>query len=124
LAPLGYDFNFDYKTCFKFSKQSNINSNLFFSQRHHNKHDNRSGSGGNKGPPVRGAVQMGRSGPTGGGSGGIINPLDGPLSPIEDVSPSLEAAEQESMRYHQVWLFHTLLLYSANSKIILLKGKL
>jgi hypothetical protein len=48
---------------------------------------------------------MGRGGPTSGGGGGIANPLDGPLSPIEDVSPSLEAAEQESMRYHQVCFF-------------------
>ena len=36
------------------------------------------------------------------GRSGSNNPLDGPLSPIQDVSPSLEAAEQESMRYSQV----------------------
>jgi hypothetical protein len=69
--------------------------NLYFNLQRHGKGEGRGGGGkgGGGAPPTRGTVQMGR---------GAGNPLDGPLSPIQDVSPSLEAEEQESMRYSQV----------------------
>jgi len=68
---------------------------LYFNWQRHGKGAGRGGGGkgGGGAPPTRGTVQMGR---------GAGNPLDGPLSPIQDVSPSLEAEEQESMRYSQV----------------------